>query len=82
MVGRVELERGLGLETGTLEIVVRNGKRHAYVTTDGGQRVHVPFAPDSARSRNADGRLALGVKEDRSSGDLVRSTWSLREVAK
>ena len=80
MAGRVTMRRGLGDEAGTLEIVDRRGKAHAYVTTDAGLRVHVPFAPATERSPDPDNAdwIALGRTGDRSSGDLVVTTWSLR----
>jgi hypothetical protein len=80
MVGRVVLRAGLGDEPGILEVVIRQGRPHAYVTTDTGERIHVPFAPDVQRA--FDGHtLTLGIKADRTSGDTVLTHWSLRRGA-
>ena len=79
LAGRVILRRGLGDEPGLLEVVVRQGKRHAYVNTDAGKRVHLPFAPDTDRGDfDYQRHLVLGTKVDHSSGDTIVTVWSLR----
>lgn len=79
LVGRVRVRRAGREDAGTLEVVERAGKPHAYVVTDAGERVHVPFAPGVERGApDAAGWVTLGVKEDSSWGDTLRTTWSLR----
>lgn len=82
MAGRVVLDFGCGELPGRLELITVAGKRHAYVYTDLGTRIHLPFAPHVARQRDGTRPYAewylLGTKQDHTSGDTVTITYVLR----